>query len=156
MKKILVAIDLSDLSAGLVRYGYEMATMLDSDVTFVHIVPHPTLWKGYEPWLPPQFGEEVLEIATKKLRRHIKKTCDEEKCLGYDCSRIQVVVEEGNPATSIIDLARKQAVDLILMGHRGQSALEWFLVGSTATAVARYATCSVLIYRPEKVEKQED
>lgn len=158
MKKILVAVDLSDLSEGLVRYGYEMAAMMDADIGFIHIVPHPTLWKGYEPWLPPQFGQEILEIAEKKLRRYIKSACsgDCNACIGYNPARIHVIVKEGNPATSIIDLAKDKDIDLIIMGHRGQSALEWFLVGSTATSVARYAHCSVLIYRPPMEDEEEE
>ena len=149
MKKILVAVDLSDLSQGLVRYGYEMAAMMEADVSFIHVVPHPTLWKGYEPWLPPQFGDEVLQIAEKKLGRYIKKVCEEGICPGHGCDRVHLIVKEGNPATTIIDLAKDEGFDLVIMGHRGQSTLEWFLVGSTATSVARYAHCSVLIYRPD-------
>lgn len=149
MKKILVAVDLSDLSQGLVRYGYEMAAMMKMDVSFIHVVPHPTLWKGYEPWLPPQFGSEVLEIAEKKLRRYIRKVCEESLCQPLGSEEVHLIVKEGNPATTIIEMAKDEGFELIIMGHRGQSALEWFLVGSTATAVARYARCSVLIYRPD-------
>jgi len=39
-------------------------------------------------------------------------------------------------------------MDLIGLGYKGHSALENIIVGSTASKVARYAPCSVLIYRP--------
>lgn len=149
MKKILVAVDLSSLSQGLVKYGYEMAAMTGADVSFIHVVPHPTLWKGYEPWLPPQFGSEALEIAERKLRRYIGRVCEDGLCLGHDREKVHLLVKEGNPATTVIELAKEGNFDLIILGHRGQSTLEWFLVGSTATSVARYAHCSVLIYRPD-------
>lgn len=150
MKKILVAVDLSSLSQGLVKYGYEIASMSGADVSFVHVVPHPTLWKGYEPWLPPQFDGEVLEVAEKKLRQYMAKVCCEGHCPGWTEDKIHLMVKEGSPAVVIIDLAKEGGYDLIILGHRGQSALEWLLVGSTATSVARYAHCSVLIYRPEE------
>lgn len=155
MKRILVAVDLSTLSQGLVKYGYEMAAMTGADVSFVHVVPHPTLWKGYEPWLPPQFGDEVLEVAEKKLRRYIGKVCEEGVCPGWTRDKVHLIVKEGSPAAIIIDLAREGDFDLIILGHRGQSTLEWFLVGSTATSVARYARCSVLIYRPDREDEDD-
>jgi len=44
--------------------------------------------------------------------------------------------------------ARENDFNLIVIGYRGQSTIERLVVGSTASNVARYAHCSVLIYRP--------
>jgi hypothetical protein len=49
--------------------------------------------------------------------------------------------EEGNPADLVISKAKDSGYNLIVVGHKGQSALEHLIVGSTATNVVRYAHC---------------
>ncbi len=58
------------------------------------------------------------------------------------------MIEEGDPADSVIRTAREGGYNLIVVGYRGPSTLEYLVGGSTAAKVARYAPCSVLIYRP--------
>ena len=56
-------------------------------------------------------------------------------------------VRAGDPATSIVDIARSQSVDLIVVGSRGRTGLKRTLLGSVARAVLYSADASVLIVR---------
>lgn len=145
-KKILVAVDMSKLSEKLVAYGHSLATRLDAEVTFLHVLPHPYLWKGYEPWIPKDLDSEIHVIAEKKIRYYLKKA--EEQFPGLPDHPHHVQVMEGNPADAVIKMAKEDGFNLIVVGYRGHSPIERLVVGSTATNVARYAHCSVLIYRP--------
>ena len=102
--------------------------------------------RGYEPWLPPEIDAEVAEIAKKKLAYYFKKT--KEKYPDLDSTKYEMVVKEGNPSDVIMSYAKENNFNLIVIGYRGQSTIERLVVGSTAANVARYAHCSVLIYRP--------
>jgi len=144
-KKILVAVDLSELGEKVVSYGHSLAHRLGVEATFVHILPQPYLWKGYEPWVPPDLDTEIRGIAEKKIHYFIKKA---EHGMGLESHEHKIIVEEGDPADSVIRIAREGSYNLIVVGYRGHSALEYLVVGSTAAKVARYAPCSVLIYRP--------
>lgn len=144
-KKILVAVDLSELGERVVSYGHSLAHRLGVEATFIHILPQPYLWRGYEPWVPPDIDSEVREIAEKKIHYFIRKA---EKGLGLESHEHNIVIEEGDPADSVIRFAREGGYNLIVVGYRGHSTLEYLVVGSTAAKVARYAPCSVLIYRP--------
>ena len=57
------------------------------------------------------------------------------------------VARGGDPATAIIDVANEQDVDLIVLGTRGLSVAERWLVGSVSTKVLHHARCSVLVAR---------
>jgi nucleotide-binding universal stress UspA family protein len=57
------------------------------------------------------------------------------------------LVEEGYPAEVICDLAEREKVDLIVMGHRGLSAVARFVIGSVSDKVVRNAPCSVMVVR---------
>jgi len=56
-------------------------------------------------------------------------------------------VRVGHPGQQIVDFAGELGVDLIVMGHRGRSAIERWLVGSVAKVVIDHANCPVLIVR---------
>jgi nucleotide-binding universal stress UspA family protein len=145
-RKILVALDLSKISEELVLYGHSLAHRLDVQVDFLHALPHTSLWRGYEPWVPPELDMQVKEIAQKKIAYWIRRAEEAIPCEHHH--EHQVFVEEGNPADLVISKAKDNGYNLIVVGHKGQSALEHLIVGSTATNVVRYAHCSVLVYRP--------
>jgi nucleotide-binding universal stress UspA family protein len=59
-----------------------------------------------------------------------------------------IVVLEGQPYQELITYAGKINADMIVLGIRGHSLLEKFLVGSTTDRVISRASCPVLAVRP--------
>jgi nucleotide-binding universal stress UspA family protein len=60
---------------------------------------------------------------------------------------VQVKVAVGKPAEEILPVARKERVDLIVMGTHGRTGLRQLLLGSVTEAVARYAPWPVFTVR---------
>ncbi len=60
---------------------------------------------------------------------------------------IKGMVEEGDPASVIIDVANRLKVDLIVLGYKGQSELSQYLIGSVANKVVQYAAKPVMVVR---------
>jgi nucleotide-binding universal stress UspA family protein len=58
--------------------------------------------------------------------------------------RIEYRLAEGNPATTILDVAREMACDVIVMGTHGRTGRERLLMGSVAENIVRSAACPVL------------
>jgi nucleotide-binding universal stress UspA family protein len=56
-----------------------------------------------------------------------------------------------SPAEEIVDVAKKEKADLIVIGSRGLGAKTRSFIGSTASKVVTYSPCSVLV-----VKTQED
>lgn len=59
---------------------------------------------------------------------------------------MEVMVTTGKPGVRIVDVAKDTGADLIIVGAHHPRAMDYFL-GSTASRVARRATCSVYIQR---------
>jgi nucleotide-binding universal stress UspA family protein len=57
------------------------------------------------------------------------------------------VIVEGTPFQTIINTAKDQGADLIVMGTHGRTGLTHALMGSVAEKVVRLAPCPVLVTR---------
>lgn len=66
-----------------------------------------------------------------------------------------VHILSGYPATEIIDFAKKNNIDLIVIGAHGLTGLAHVLFGSTANRVVRKAPCSVLAVRPSLLTQNQ-
>jgi nucleotide-binding universal stress UspA family protein len=55
--------------------------------------------------------------------------------------------EWGNPAERIVTVAKEEEVDVIIIGNRGITGLEEFLLGSVSSKVVHEAPCSVIVVR---------
>lgn len=63
---------------------------------------------------------------------------------------ITTLPKEGKAFLEIINVARDENVDLIVMGTHGRTGLSHMLIGSTAEKVVRMAPCPVLtVKHPE-------
>lgn len=53
----------------------------------------------------------------------------------------------GLPAPNILDFSKENEIDLIIIGSKGVSAVEGFLIGSVSQKVLEDAACSVIIVK---------
>jgi nucleotide-binding universal stress UspA family protein len=60
-------------------------------------------------------------------------------------------VERGEPKSAIVEIAKEWRADLIVIGSHGRKGVDHFLLGGVSEAVARYASCSVLIVRNQQL-----
>ena len=66
----------------------------------------------------------------------------------YNCgSPVLSAIRCGHPAEEILFAARELDADLIVVGARGQTRADPFLLGGVAQKVVKYAPCSVLVVR---------
>ena len=57
--------------------------------------------------------------------------------------------QEGDPAQVIIEVALEHDTDLIVVGARGLTGLQRFLLGSVSSKLSHHAPCSVMIVRED-------
>jgi len=153
--KILVAVDFSPVGREVAHAGYRLAKKIGQEITFFHCAPQT---------------ERFLQGYDIKAFISLSTTADEQKKIGEMAKRnlhkiMEDVIAEngideflaidekivfGEPAEEILKFAKEKDLDLIMLGYKSYSAIEHLLVGSTASKVARYAPCSVMIYRPDK------
>jgi nucleotide-binding universal stress UspA family protein len=59
-------------------------------------------------------------------------------------------VKSGDVVDTVVDFARAEGADLIIIGTHGAKGLEKILLGSVAERVVKRAGCAALLYKPQK------
>jgi nucleotide-binding universal stress UspA family protein/predicted transcriptional regulator len=146
--KILIAIDGSESSLRAADFAIQLATKEDSArVILLNILGISTAKQvASSIILAPTFGLKEYE----RYKREAKKWLDK---IGkkFEEKGIQTIVEiVGGPvpaASSIVNYAENQNVDLIVVGTRGKSGIKKLLLGSVASSVVSHASSNVLVVK---------
>jgi nucleotide-binding universal stress UspA family protein len=83
---------------------------------------------------------DLLELT---MQRAIQEGRSYAEKLG--ATKIRLLEAAGDPAEKLIDIARRDAVDLIVVGRRGRGRLAGLLLGSVSQKLASLAPCGVLV-----------
>ncbi len=95
------------------------------------------------PWLN---GVDVTVLIVHTYRVDIHKTSETALALLKPFAKsVTVHVESGDPTPSIMHQLNNNPVDLVVLGTRGLTGIRHLELGSTASAVAHAALCSVLV-----------
>ncbi|HYY67166.1 MAG TPA: universal stress protein, partial [Nitrososphaeraceae archaeon] len=57
----------------------------------------------------------------------------------------ETIMAKGSAASTMLDYAEEQSIDLIIVGTRGRSGIKKMLLGSIASELVTYAACPVLV-----------
>jgi nucleotide-binding universal stress UspA family protein len=146
VKKILLATDGSEHSLHAARVlGDLIASQPEAQVTLIHVAHVPQSF-----YITDENGNKVtpevpMDIMIRRSAEPIlRRTLS---ALGLPESRTVVEVQVGDPAEEIVDLARLEAYDMIVMGCRGIGQVKELLMGSVSHKVLHTAPCPVLVVR---------
>ena len=85
-----------------------------------------------------------MKQIIKEGRRSLEEALTTAKEAGRDVSGS---VEDGHPSEIILRLAESEDIDLIVLGRRGISGVERFLMGGISSSVVNHSKCDVLIVK---------
>lgn len=144
-RKILIATDGSDSSIKSSRHGVKLAKSLRSDVLVLYVINDLAISRFIAALIRKGSTEEDLR---ETLKASAEKIVSEVEKMG-EASGVQVepLIKEGDPASRILDTARIEGVDLILMGSHGEGGISSKLIGSVAQKVLNWSETPVMIVR---------
>jgi nucleotide-binding universal stress UspA family protein len=136
-RKIMVGYDGYAQADKAVDVALSLAESFDCTVLLFAVARPP------EPATSVEMGA-VLDDAREHYEEGFKKIV--EKAKGHDLE-IATDIVVGHPAEQIVHRAEQDKVDLIILGRRGMSLFEKWLLGSVSERVLRYAHCPVMVVR---------
>jgi nucleotide-binding universal stress UspA family protein len=138
---ILVATDFSKPSEQALKTAMAISQLFGSQLFLVHAAM-PFYYSTGTGIMPPDVLALNLDVAKEKL----DKLIDSDPAL--KALQPRATVDYGDALDLIAEVARKENVDLIVVGSHGASGAERLALGSVAECVLRQATCPVLIVGP--------
>src|SRR5207244_11996854 len=159
IKKILAPTDLSELSRAGVRYALNKARDHAAEVTIYHVVTVDEIRKLSdrikEHWLPAGEVSNLLETHLETYRVNLARFVGQNFADLLRFVRVNERVELGSPDKNIVERAKTEGVDLIIMATHGRGGLSRTFLGSVTDQVIRNAPCPVLAIPPHLTEVGE-
>ncbi len=137
MKRILLGYDGSDNANHALAFAADLAQRYGAELHVLAVAR------------PPEFGDEV---ETEAMIESGRKQCDRvlqlaKARLASGALQATYRVAVGHPAEQIVRDAEAHTIDHIVVGHRGHTLFERWLIGSVARQVIAYAPCAVTVVR---------
>jgi nucleotide-binding universal stress UspA family protein len=172
IKRVLVALDGSEHASRALDLGCALACRFGAELIAVHVVSDRPLSAAERQLAETEFHTEISrefdvrpfveargdpELMSRRLtaqaletgrrfrfalgERLVEDAATQAKERGVAA---RTVVRAGDPAGAILDLAKAERVELIVMGRRGLGDLVGLLLGSVSHKVAQLAECACL------------
>lgn len=168
IRKIVVPVDGSQHSVKAVELASDLASKYDADITLLHVLLRGHMPDGLRKAMEIEVGKRETKVDPVYLPNSIlarnKKvtqlTIEELNYIGKyvlanvaaicqdkGVSKVDMRVEEGDPAKVILQIAEDTPADMIVMGNRGLSDFQGMLFGSVSHKVSQLAKCTCVTVR---------
>jgi nucleotide-binding universal stress UspA family protein len=134
ISRILVPLDLSPLGEAKLPVAMDQARAFGAELILLHVLPPGVLERDSS--VSPEEASARAYIDSVLSRLHAEGV------------RARSVLCVGSPAETILDQAREQHVDLIVLGSNVRPRFPRLMLGSVADEVVQNAPCPVLLVRP--------
>jgi nucleotide-binding universal stress UspA family protein len=145
IENIIAPIDFSIYSKNAADYAISIAENFKAQVNFIHVIE-----KEIHPSFYASGVESIFQIDTGLQDRVIQNMQGFlEEQLNSDI-KPRFMVKEGRAHREIVEYAKEEKADLIVISTHGLTGLEYLLLGSTTEKVVRWASCPVLTLKTNK------
>jgi nucleotide-binding universal stress UspA family protein len=147
-KNILVALDGSKPAKRAAVVATDLAQRYKSRLQFITVMKKPPARVSAD--LRQYMEIEHLtgspgELVTDAVRKIHSEA--ERHARSKGVKDVRTVAQSGPAASTILSFAKRQKVDLIVMGNRGLGEVEGMLLGSVSHKVVSLADCNVIVVR---------
>ena len=142
-RNILVPSDGSDITSKAVQTAIALAKTLGATLTTISVKePFPySAISEMQPVPPQEFYDAQERIASAR----VKTVVDAAAAAGVACTA--ATVEALHPWEAIVDLAKSQGCDLIVMASHGRRGVSALLLGSETQKVLTHCSVPVLVIK---------
>ena len=142
-RHILLPTDGSELSKAAMQHGIALAKAIGARVTAL-VVSTPLNSLVVDPSIVSGALDQYKALVVEQTAKYLENISNNAREAGVDCGTL--CVEHDKPYEAIVDTARNQGCDLVVMashGLRGVSAI----LGSETLKVLTHTSVPILVYR---------
>ena len=164
-KKILVALDRSEIGQQVFQEALGLAKLTQASLMLLHVLSPEEEGSPYVPMLSnldyyPGLTSQSFELYQSQWDtfknqgiQMLQSFCAQANTAGVTTEFTQNI---GNPGRIVCDLASNYGADLIVMGRRGRSGVMELFLGSVSNYVLHHAPCSVHVVHLSLTPKTDE
>ena len=151
-KKILVPLDGSEPSNNALEHAIGIAEKFGADLTLLAVVPRVMI-----PVFPDEgFGAAPISAAKdmaqyqdrmKDIYQNVLTDAEDKIRTEHPELKTETILREGRPSATIVEVAERDGVDLIVIGSSGIGGITGWILGSTSRRVVDSCTKPILIVK---------
>ena len=134
---ILFPIDFSERSRAIVPHVRAVSDRFHASLTLLHVVHVPIMAYGASD------SPVVFDFPLAEIKETAEKSLAEFAATAFSGMPVKTLVEEGDPGSCIVEAAKAQGVDLIMMPTRGHGRFRAALLGSVTAKTLHDGACPV-------------
>jgi nucleotide-binding universal stress UspA family protein len=140
--RIMVATDFTEASTPAFQEAIELAKKDGSELLISHAYQPPNMVQADT--VAPGVYEEWDRNLRSRVQEMLQGLVDDAKKAGVPAKPL---VLTGAPYEAIVDAAKENKADLVVMGTHGRKGVSRFFLGSVASRVISTAPCPVMTVR---------
>ena len=151
INSILVATDASAASNRALEMAAQLSTQYDAELLIIHVIRDMQI--PFDIKEIPELESETIESFASAREEIMRKVAESvlrdarAKAGKAGASKVETTIGTGDPATSILDVAKRRNTDMIVIGTRGLGKFKGQILGSVSRKVTNNAETSCLIVR---------
>jgi nucleotide-binding universal stress UspA family protein len=150
LRKILVPVDFSDCARVAVQHAAMLGKSFDAKIDLLYVWEAPAFVAPEAMVGAAGTTQTLAELASTQAESAMREFADAIRKEGIAIEK--TLVEQGDPARTIVELAENGGYDLIAMGTHGRSGFAHLLLGSVTEKVVRRSPRPVLTVRAKNKE----
>lgn len=149
-RRILVPLDGSEQSQKILDHAVAIAEKFNAEIVLLTVVPRamfPFSGDEVSAQAPLITAEDMAQYQERMWSLYRKVLTEAEYNVRSEHPELKMtkILREGRPSSIIVDVARSDGVDLIVMGSRGIGGTAWGILGSTSRSVVESCNKPILI-----------
>ncbi len=139
VRRVLVTLDGSSFAERVLPWVQRVSEATGAEVLLLVVpeVPEPSLYGAMADAV-----DELRGQAEANARRYLERVSAQLLDAGLP---VRSLVEGSRPATTILDVAERGQVDLIMLATHGRGGIDRLMLGSVADRVVHHSLCPVLL-----------
>ena len=146
--KIIIGYDGSGQSREALDFALKIATQFKSEVLLVSVIERIII-PSQEGFVLPTVNimQQIQQEMKGLVAEALLKIKDD-----YPSLKVREILKEGRPSDVLVEIAKTENADLIVLGHCGHGGLRERILGSTTHYVSNHSPCPILIVRWDNMD----
>jgi len=146
---IAIPVDFSEISSVIAEWGKALAKKLGAKIILINVVEDISAFEDIS--ADAKTFQELEKTLFEGAREYMQSFLNKHFS---DFPNVKPVIVKGNVVEKIIEVAKENGADLIVMGTHGKKGIDKIIFGSVAEGVVKYSPIPVLTVNPYRIKEK--